>query len=75
MKQVILETGWLKSKRIYERNSMINLEELMQELAHGHFKYKGQMPDREMTYGVYDLLIDLEYNPDFALWEMEIKNK
>ena len=54
---------------------MNNLVEIMQELAYGHFKYKSHMPDREMTYGVYDLLIDLEYNPDFALWEMEIKNK
>jgi len=54
---------------------MNNIEELMDKLAFDHFKYRGGMPDREMTYGIFDLMIDLEYNPDFALWEMEIKNK
>jgi len=37
-------------------------------------KHKDHFPERE-TLSVYDWQCDVEYNEDFALWEMQMGNK
>jgi len=51
-----------------------DVKKTMIDLGRNQKKHKDHFPERE-TLSVYDWQCDVEYNEDFALWEMQMGNK